>query len=704
LIRSLVRSRAGALLLAALAAAIALGCTLLGAARLRAAAPAPVQQAPPPTPEAGLALTMTAGTQPGVCASDVITVPAGRRVYVCYSAENTGTVLLSNHLIADQSLDPVYAAFSRDMPPGAVLTYTTPSGSGRLYDARTVIHDVWAANSLTDSVQVQADDTVVVNVVNPDMQVETTVGPGGACADSTTYRARQGTRVQFCVRVRNTGDTPIAALQVTVASQPANTISVAGTISSHALLPLAPGGVLDIFDTSAFGGQLTGSLVITSGAVTVTATSTVRATTTDGFPVTPPNATAVMSVGRADATLTASINTAAECSTGTSISPLVNQPFYYCLRVQNTGTVPLEQHVIRSVTPRIAVTFTYPLQPQATIAITNGFLTALSQPAVMGPHVYTSTTTVSTGFAYTATNSAGFTVTKTSGTVSAGVTVPTATPTPTWTPTEDPPTNTPWPTLSPTPTWTPFPTSTPTWTPVTPSATPTRDWNASFIATPTPNPALQAAGAPVPDFNATNVAVQMTADAAATNAALGMGATSPLETPFYEQSPFDPYATPDTLGMALPLDTPTPRALFFMPTPTSTITPTVGATPRPLDLPGEGAAPPAAPSGAGPFLASVFDATLAAAGLMWFAAGTVIFFGAAGIMAALVWRDAARNRARRRARAYDLEPELPYTSSIEPPPAVPPPAPPPAGVPPASPAPRARPPAQDDTHWPTSLP
>ena len=660
---------------------------------------------------------MTVGDDADACAAEPsVTVPAGRRVYVCYIATNTGDVTFTNHLISDQSLDPIYAAFAEPLPPGERITKVAEA---RVFEATTTINDVWTANNSPDGVvQVQAGDSVEVRVVNPDMEVKTTVGAvGSGCADATTYQARQGTRAQFCVHIKNTGDTPLAALQITVASQPANAISVTGTISAHDLLPLAPDGVIDIVDPAAFGSQLSGSLVITSGGVTVTATSTVRAATVDGFPVTPLNSSAVMRVGRADAALTPSINTAAECGTGTSISPLVNQPFYYCLRVQNTGTVPLTEHVIRSVTPRMAVTFTYALEPQAGMAVNNAFLAGLPNPApaVMGPHFYTSATTVSTSFVYTAGNSAGFTVTKTSGTVSAGVTAPTATPTHTPTPTEDPPTNTPWPTLSATPTWTPFPTSTPTWTPVTPSATPTRDWNASFIATPTPNPAL-AAGAPVPDFNATNAAVQMTADAAAlaTNAALGMGATSPFDTPtpFFGESPFDPYATPDTLSMTLPLGTPTPRALFFLPTPTQTITPTAVAAGRPLgqtgqaELPGS---PPAAPSGAGRFIATVFDATVAAAGLLWFAAGTVIFFGAAGIMAALIWRDAARSRARRRARAYDLEPEAPFTSSIEP--AAPPGATtitpavtPPAGAPPAAATPRARPPAQDDTHWPASLP
>jgi hypothetical protein len=709
-IRPLIRSKAVALSLAALAAAAALGCTLLGAARLRAAAPAPVRQETPADPAAAatpsLALTMTVGASVGKCAAEnSITVPAGRRVYVCYTATNTGDVTFTNHLISDQSLDPVHAAFARPMPPGETISTTTQA---RVFEATTTVNDVWTANNSPNGVvQVQAEDSVVVNVVNPNMEVKTTVGAGdGGCADTATYRARQGTRAQFCVRVKNTGDTPLSALQVTVTSQPANAINVTGTITSHPLLPLAPDGVLDIFDTGAFNGQLTGSLVITSGAVTVTATSTVRATTIDGFPITPPNSTAVMSVGRADVALTASVNTAAECGTATSISPLVNQPFYYCLRVQNTGSVPLTNHVIRSATPPISVTFTYPLEPQASMAVTNDFLKGIGQPEVMGPRIYTSTATISTSFAYTASNAAGFVVTKNSSAVSAGVVVPTATLTPTPRPTDEDPTNTPWPTLTPTPSWTPLPTSTPTWTPVTPSATPTHDWAASNIATPTPNPAL-AAGAPIPDVNATNAAAQMTAAAAATNAA--PGATSPLETPtpFFEQSPLDPFATPDTLDVALPPGTPTPHALFFMPTATSTITPTAVAAARPFAPP---AAPPPAPSGAssgaGLFLANVFDATVAAAGLIWFAAGTVIFFGAAGIMAALIWRDAARGRARRRAHAYDLEAEAPFTSSLEPqaPMSVTPTVTPPAGLPPASTPPRARPPAQDDTHWPTSLP
>lgn len=685
------------------AALLALAATFVFTMHLSAASQAPVRQEPPAAAaSASLAMTMTAGTQPGACESNAITILAGTPLYFCYTARNTGSVPFTNHLIADRSLEPGYAAFPAPMPPGATLVYTTPAGSGRPYSADTTVTDIWAANNSPDGTdQAQDEASVQVNVVAPSLQVTATVGnTKGDCADATSMQAPAGGSAQLCIRIRNTGDTPISSLTVSASSSVATGPRLTGTITDHPMLPLAPKAELDILDPAAFAPSLSGKLWITNVQTSFNVSATVRGTTVDGFPVRPPNATAAVKVGKTSVELTPSVNTAAECGPSTPPVVLVGQPFYYCLSIKNTGDVPLTTHAVRSITPTIAVTFTYRLDPQASIAIDNNFLRGLGQPAAMGP--FTSTVSLNASFRYTGTNAGGFTAAQTSAAVSVNPATVTPTPLPTWTPTEEPPTLTPWPTAPPTPTWTPPPTPTPTWTPITPSATPTYDWNASFIATPTPDPALQAAAAP--DFNATNVAVQQTADAAAfaTNTAGGFPpadqGVSPLDTPFFDQSPIDPNATPDLLSVALPVGTATPRATFFMPTATPSPEPTPTSTIRPFAPP-----PAAAPPGAGLLAANIFDTAVAAIGLFWFAAGTIVFFGAAGIMAAFLGNDARRSRARRRTRAYDLEPEVStgYTSAfdLEPPaPAAPESSP----VPPA--APRARPPAQDDTHWPASLP
>jgi hypothetical protein len=144
----------------------------------------------------------------------------------------------------------------------------------------------------------------------------------------------------------------------------------------------------------------------------------------------------------------------------------------------------------------------------------------------------------------------------------------------------------------------------------------------------------------------------MTADAALTATAI---ATLFTPTATFTETPFPTYTPTETAS-------PTP-------------TPTATATQRPI-------APPTATMAAdnGAIFGSAFERILAAAGWVWFLVGVLVFFTVAGVMVGLGFRQQERQR---------------YTLFDD---AEPPPAPPlPSAPPPAK-------PADEDDHWPSSLP
>ncbi|MCB0130298.1 MAG: DUF1080 domain-containing protein, partial [Caldilineaceae bacterium] len=219
---------------------------------------------------------------------------------------------------------------------------------------------------------------------------------------------------------------------------------------------------------------------------------------------------------------------------------------------------------------------------------------------------------------------------------------PTWTLTPTWTPTNVPtstPTFTPRPTSTPTwtwtPTFTPFPTSplpTPTWTPTQVG------FGSPIIATPTPDP-LDVAAAQLAAQNSTATAIAVQA----ANSPLATPTWTPTWTPTFTPPPVQLAPASQEMAEAPPVVPPTPVptqvvAMIVVTEPP----PTATATQRPI-----GDVTPTPRPDSVLLLAKIIDATIAAAGWIWFLGGSLIFFTVAGVLAGLSFR--SRERAR-----YDL--------------------------------------------------
>lgn len=612
-----------------------------------------------------------------------ITVARGTPIYFCYLFFNrtdlgTEPITFTNHIVTDGSATNVRATFPYTLPPGSnVNTWDPPLSLVISQTAETsgVETGIWAASDQAGR-QLQASDSINLNVVNPVVEATLTLARSTTeCGTDPTITVPLNTNnVSLCLTLRNIGDVPLASHQVVLSGG----LTWSGVISRT----LNPGDTFRLMPSNAgsFGNPpLTfpniSSSAGTSARVVVTSRYNANISTTS-------QATANVAIGSTALTFTGSVRPnpivrILECPTGTTsnnITVVQGTLVYYCFHLNNTGQVPLTLHHMTAITPSIDITFTYDLQPAATLVLTNGMLAALGQPQVLGP--ITATRNIAATFILTSSNSAGFRVTPRSS-VSFSVVTPTPSPTETSTSAPTFPTNTPTITPTPFPSPTPFPTVTPTMTPMPPTPTWTRSFALSGLATPTPPQVAGAAVVPTVDFIATAIA-RATQDTQATQAAqLGI----PTPDPFAPVSPLSPLATPEAAGLdatqvaliaqatlnaaatmnVTPPPTWTPSLTFTptrTPAPTASDTPTVTPTltQRPINYP-----TPLPPPSFGNIFGQVLGSSAGATGFIFLLTGTLVFFGVAGGMLAWGFLRNARNRF----EVYEVEEddENPSTTS-----------------------------------------
>lgn len=638
---------------------------LLGAwALARPAAPAhaaaPLRPAPAaPAQQAGLTLEMTVGLTNDCSAGNEIAVQVGTKVYVCYQATNTssgaGAPTFTSHFLADANAVPFAGPFTDTVAPGASLRKEEEF----VVSATTTRNDIWVATDGTT--QVQASDSVTLNAEDPSAMVGLTVGRDAAtCAADATVLAPNATPLSFCITIVNTGDTTLTTHTIRLP-----TMSISNTISAT----LPPDDVLRITAANAASYGLP-TLTMASLTATLTPQLSVVSSTANGFLAPSATASATLTLGKPTTSLVTNPSLTESCPAATQVTlaVVVNAPIYHCLRLTNSGNVILTQHSITLASPAKSAVLNLPLAVGATLVISNGTLVGRGLPAILGPiaastaltSTYTVVSAAAGGFQSSSTSSAKVTVSTPTNTpvntATASPTVATNTPLPTWTP---------WPTLSPTPSWTP------SMTPVPPTPTNTPSWALSNLATPTPrppgfdpnlqpmptdpfgmtNPGFANSPLATPDFNATLLA-QQTLDAA-------FAGQSPLETPAFVSplaTPGAPFAPPDpaaeaaaALAAAQAATQTAAQAVAATLTaaPSATPTPTPTPTVRPLSLP----AMPNAGAAAGIF-GEVLRSTAAAAGLIFFVLGVMIFFGVAGLVAGSAFRWGERNRY----RLYESQP------------------------------------------------
>jgi hypothetical protein len=626
-----------------LGVAVALGCLALLWAVVRVSA-----QPSTPQPETGgevqisqaavLALTATVGINPTVCpVTPTATVRAGTPVHPCYTIQNRGTEALTLHRVESARLGVITATLALTLAPGSLM------------------HTVGLGLVLTDSSNVDAVDTVTwtaqtanagatvvvtrqtrIDIVAPTAGLIKTVGTDrNACPVTTALSVGAGQTAAYCLTLENRGD--ITFTRHSLTDTP---LGINGSFA----YTLAPGGRLAIPAASLGSFGLSGSLQRTVNG-TFANTAFYTASTTVGLAASA-SAAARVDVGNATVQFLKTVGTDPNaCPTTTSITAPPGSQLYYCVTIRNTGGLSLTHHALTEPNLAIDLSFDYTIPPGGELVITNQVLQTLGQPVLFGPFEFSNVfpTVVNNTMNYVGTAINGAQVSN------AALTSATFPPTPTATFTRTPrPTST----LVPVPTWTPSitpipptPTETwtPTWTPETPTATPTRSYAISLLETPTPS-----APTPFPQFGQIDPALAAQY-ATATAAAFLVSplATPTPEIPILEQAAPVAQLPPTETPFLTPIPTETPT---LPPTPPATATPTpevvyIVVTEAPSATP----VPPPTPLPASPTpdvlltAAKTFDAMAAAAGWIWFLAGSLVFFVTAGIVAGLFfWQQESR--------------------------------------------------------------
>jgi hypothetical protein len=114
-----------------------------------------------------IAITMTVGTNPAVCASsDTITVRTGTMVYYCVEATNTGNVPLKLHDLDDDRLGSLLSGLAYDLAPGASVNTVAAGLTIQAMPMVTTVNTAtWTAYNAGPSDVATASASATVKVV-----------------------------------------------------------------------------------------------------------------------------------------------------------------------------------------------------------------------------------------------------------------------------------------------------------------------------------------------------------------------------------------------------------------------------------------------------------------------------------------------------------------------------------------------------------
>ncbi len=668
-----------------------------------------------------LVARLTVGANPNRCATTTaITVPEDSEIFYCLRVTNASGITLTRHNIQSNQIliggKPLIQSIANlYLPPGQTITfdgdYLRSIGfQDPLFFRQIATTDIgpvvvtFTAYNDDLGVQVSASPTVTVYVGQTGLRVNNYINIlPSACLPQSAVTMNTGQEVYYCIQLTNTGAVTLThhVLNLEYPRRPTSTDGSAVEIDRGEFsYPLGPSKTLVLRADALASSGLTITDGFRLGPFTVVQTSTlplkVESSNAENYKATA-SVTPTINVPENSFTLDMAVN----------LSTLLCQPpqggttfnfgnrLLYCIRIQNRGVTPLTSHrfemkvyrpssVDTSLLHSNTVAFDHELKQNQFLDITANFLTSTKGIAtnILGPLTITlpvqPTNRLVASVIYTASNPALSLVFRQAFTLSVPVQAPpTATPTSTSLPTAIP-TATPVPNgAAPLGTSTPFtaPTPTDTVTPIAVSVLAAPAATTSLLVRSVTNPVpgqpvspLLADGSTAPVFDSNLATPTPTVDmlalaAVETNDALVAAQAAAQWTPTETVTPF---AT--ETETATPSETPTDTA-----TPTETPTPTI--TQRPLENPT--ALPPAA---VGSVMGQALAAAVTAAGWVWFALGSLVFFGTAGIVAGLSFRQGEQ----RRYRLDGAEPD---------------------GRPSARP-PKPAPPRRDETddQWPASLP
>lgn len=363
-------------------------------------------QTPRTTDQAAIELTQTVGTSVGICSSTNAVAVTSGSVYFCVTLLNSGTVPLSQHRL---TLGTKTITFTQALNPGQQIQLTSNILSSFGKDGNTLVQTVsgTAGTVLTSTVimtstNAQADvvatgqATARVVIGRAELAVTKTVGLTDACSTTKGIAVDTNATVKYCVTIRNTGTLTLTNHRL-VDPQLNVDVSFPLKFPVGATLVITD-GALQKYDSSQHL-----NLVVTND---VTNTATVTSTTVEGASVSA-SAKAVAAVGKTSSAITYTVGLEDGCATSTQMPFISNRTLYYCLKLTNNGTMPLEAHTVRwqssLTTALVNTTITQTVQPGQSLIITHSRISQFAQANVSAnaTNVFTVTSTNHRGMVIT---------------------------------------------------------------------------------------------------------------------------------------------------------------------------------------------------------------------------------------------------------------------------------------------------------------
>ncbi|MEZ4677440.1 MAG: hypothetical protein R2932_24800 [Caldilineaceae bacterium] len=192
------------------------------------------------------------------------------------------------------------------------------------------------------------------------------------CPTTDSIAVENGTTVYYCLTITKTGTFDFVRHEVTAPQlgasfvyTPANPAVAQQQITAQQVRDNYPPNRLEKTISAPFTNKIT-----------------VTSYTAEGI-VTENSATAYVAPGQASAALTYTVGTdPARCATTTTLTVATNATAYYCIELENTGTLPLERFEINAPQLGLARTYTATLAPSATLVLTQSFDSKLAKTIV----------------------------------------------------------------------------------------------------------------------------------------------------------------------------------------------------------------------------------------------------------------------------------------------------------------------------------
>lgn len=277
-----------------------------------------------------IALTITVGVTPGVCATtESLVVVPGTVVTYCYSVTNSGMLTLPLHALSDSQFGLLFDDEPFALGPGGSIdSIALGYAPTATISADTSTSATWTAYRSGPNNVNTAMDSVTVAVVPP-LELRKTVGvTPGVCATSAAIVIAPGTDVYYCYTVTN------------------------NTFLTHTLHDLDDSELGTLLASYNFDlGPGASTYTVTSGTTIVTDTvntaiwTAYNAGPTDVITAT---ATATVELAAPAIALSKTVGDDPDVCAGTDSFelPPYGGTVYYCYTVENTGNVTLPLHTL----------------------------------------------------------------------------------------------------------------------------------------------------------------------------------------------------------------------------------------------------------------------------------------------------------------------------------------------------------------------